>query len=100
MEVRMGTKDFTEQFLLGKMMAQLIEIDLYPDYTGTGLTAILDKKVGEIDTSVSRYVRRMYRDKFDCAWLEPFGFNNTCWQSPRSVTAAPPCFSAAAARRL
>ena len=99
-----GTKNFTEQFILGELMAQLIEartdlsverrfnlggtmichgalvngeIDLYPEYTGTALTAILRQEVGAPPDSVYRAVSRAYRDRFDCDWLAPFGFNNT-----------------------
>ncbi|MFN3422806.1 MAG: glycine betaine ABC transporter substrate-binding protein, partial [Armatimonadota bacterium] len=102
--VRIGTKNFTEQLILGELLAQLIEahtplrverkfnlggtvichqalvrgdIDLYPEYTGTALTAILRMPThGEPDEVLS-IVRREYRLKFQCEWLEPFGFNNT-----------------------
>lgn len=102
--VRIGTKNFTEQLILGELLAQLIEahtplrverkfnlggtvichqalvrgdIDLYPEYTGTALTAILKMPtLGEPD-EVLAIVRREYRLKFQCEWLEPFGFNNT-----------------------
>jgi len=103
-EVHIGTKNFTEQFILGEMMAQMIElhtplhvrrtfnlggtvichqaltqgeIDLYPEYTGTGLTAVLDRGVPEDPDRVLGIVRKEYRERFDCVWLEPFGFNNT-----------------------
>ena len=102
--VRIGTKNFTEQLILGELLAQLIEahttlqverkfnlggtvichqalvrgdIDLYPEYTGTALTAILKlPTLGEPD-EVLAIVRREYRLRFQCEWLEPFGFNNT-----------------------
>ncbi|MFQ5931094.1 MAG: glycine betaine ABC transporter substrate-binding protein [Nitrospiraceae bacterium] len=102
--VRIGTKNFTEQLILGELMAQLIEahthlaverrfnlggtmichgalqsreIDLYPEYTGTGLTAILKQQVVSDPDEAYRIVAREYRRRFDAQWLAPFGFNNT-----------------------
>jgi len=102
--VRIGTKNFTEQLILGELMAQLIEahtslrverkfnlggtvichqalvrgdIDLYPEYTGTALTAILRRETITDPKKVLAIVRQAYREKFRCQWLEPFGFNNT-----------------------
>ncbi len=102
--IRIGTKNFTEQLILGELMAQLIEvhtdlrverkfnlggtvichqalvrgdIDLYPEYTGTALTAILKRETVTDPEEVLRIVRQAYREKFRCEWLEPFGFNNT-----------------------
>ena len=103
-EIRIGTKNFTEQLILGELMAQMIEantdvrakrvfnlggtlichealvrgeIDLYPEYTGTGLTTILKQGVPEDPALVFDIVREAYRKKFSCVWLSPFGFNNT-----------------------
>ena len=102
--LRVGTKNFTEQLILGEMIAQLIEgrtdlavdrkfnlggtmichgamvngeIDVYPEYTGTALTAILNREVISNPDSAYRIVADAYLEQFDCAWLEPFGFNNT-----------------------
>ncbi len=102
--LRVGTKNFTEQLILGEMIAQLIEdrtdlavdrkfnlggtmichgamvngeIDVYPEYTGTALTAILKREVISNPDSAYRVVADAYLEQFDCAWLEPFGFNNT-----------------------
>ena len=102
--VRVGSKSFTEQLILGELMAQLIErhsalgverifdlggtmicheallageIDVYAEYTGTGLTAIL-KEEGAIERQdVYESVATAYADQFDLRWLAPFGFNNT-----------------------
>lgn len=109
--VRICTKNFTEQILLGEIMAQVIEertslavdrrfglggtiichnalatgqVDLYPEYTGTALTAILgedaapaggDEPQGE--ESVYSTVRQVYLDRYGLQWLTPFGFDNT-----------------------
>jgi glycine betaine/choline ABC-type transport system substrate-binding protein len=103
-KVVIASKNFTEQLLLGELMAQLIEektelavlrrfnlggtmichgalvsgeIDIYAEYTGTGLTAVLKRPVlSNSDESLS-VVARKYREHFDVEWLKPFGFNNT-----------------------
>lgn len=102
--VRIGSKNFTEQLILGELMSQLIEvrtslkverrfnlggtiichqalvkgaIDLYPEYTGTALTAILNMATITDPEKVFAIVKDAYRQKFRCEWLEPFGFNNT-----------------------
>jgi len=102
--IRIGSKNFTEQLILGEMMAQLIEertdlaverrfnlggtmichgaltsgeIDLYAEYTGTGLTAILGREVVTDQAEALNIVGREYRERFKVEWLAPFGFNNT-----------------------
>lgn len=102
--IRIGTKNFTEQFILGELMAQLIEartdlsvarrfnlggtmichaalksgeIDLYAEYTGTALSAILKQSVIINPGRAHEAVRREYRQRFAADWLRPFGFNNT-----------------------
>ncbi len=54
------------------------EIDIYPEYTGTALTAILDYK-GRPATpeKVFDMVSAEYLKRFNLRWLKPFGFNNT-----------------------
>ena len=102
--IRIATKNFTEQLILGEIMAQLIEaksdlavdrrfnlggtmichgalvngeIDIYAEYTGTALTAIL-KNQSVSDAGITyRQVKKAYMDKFELRWLAPFGFNNT-----------------------
>ena len=102
--VVVGSKNFTEQLILGELMAQLIEektslkverrfnlggtmichkaladgeIDLYAEYTGTGLTAILKEPVIRDPEKALRHVRKAYQERFGIRWLIPFGFNNT-----------------------
>ncbi len=102
--VRIGTKNFTEQLILGELMAQLIEshtdlrverrfnlggtmichgalksgeIDLYAEYTGTALTAILKQSVIADPDRAHVMVSREYRQRFAADWLRPFGFDNT-----------------------
>ncbi len=103
--VTVGSKDFTEQFIVAELMAQTIEartglevrrrtnlggtmichnalrqggIDLYAEYTGTALKNILglDAETGDA-ADILQAVRDAYRRDFDLVWLTPFGFNNT-----------------------
>jgi osmoprotectant transport system substrate-binding protein len=99
-----GSKNFTEQDLLGEIVAQQIErrtalpvqrrfhlggtfvchaalvggqIDLYVEYTGTALVAILHQpSVTDPDTAYAR-VRAAYARRFGAEWLRPLGFDNT-----------------------
>ena len=99
-----GSKNFTESLMLGELLAQEIEarthlkterrfylagtyicqqailagrIDIYPEYTGTALTAILKQKVGSNKADVYQRVKREYEKRFDLTLGPPFGFNNT-----------------------
>jgi len=112
--VRIGSKNFTEQLILGEMYALLLEqagipvetslnlggtavahealvngdIDLYPEYTGTALTVVLETPIesvqatpvpegASIDERVYEIVAREYADRFDLVWLDQVPFNNT-----------------------
>lgn len=102
--VTIATKNFTEQFILGELIAQIIEdktnivvdkkfnlggtmichgalisneIDLYPEYTGTALTAILNKEVLANPEEAFELIKKGYKKRFEAVWLPPFGFNNT-----------------------
>lgn len=102
--ITIGGKDFTEQLILGEIMAQLIEhdtglkvhrklflggtmvcfnalqagdLDLYAEYTGTGLVNILDQPATTDPDKTFAIVKKEFADKYDLHWLEPFGFNNT-----------------------
>jgi glycine betaine/choline ABC-type transport system substrate-binding protein len=99
-----GSKNFTEQVILGEIVAQHLEkklgakvdrklnlggtllahqalvagqIDLYPEYTGTALTAVLKLPVSREAASVENRVRQEYRSQWNIEWLPPLGFNNT-----------------------
>ena len=58
------------------------QIDLYPEYTGTALLAILHPPPGEVERlagnrdSVYSYVRRRFDQLYGLTWLDPIGFNN------------------------
>ncbi len=102
--VTIGSKDFGENIVLGEMLAQLIEaktdikvnrklnmggtfvnfealqkgdIDIYPEYTGTGLTAQLKMDVIPDPDEAYKTVSEEFQKQFKITWLEPFGFNNT-----------------------
>jgi len=102
--VTVGSKNFTEQVVLGEIVAQHLEfrlglrvkrqlnlggtllahqallrgdIDLYPEYTGTALTAILKLPPAHDPAASIALVRAEYRTRFDLEWLDPLGFNNT-----------------------
>ena len=98
-----ASKDFTEQFILGEMYAQLLEdagfnverrlnlggtpvahqalldgqIDLYPEYTGTGLLTVLRLGVMSDPQAVYSTVKDAYAEQFSLVWLEPAPMNNT-----------------------
>jgi osmoprotectant transport system substrate-binding protein len=99
-----GSKNFTESLMLGELLAQEIEarthlnverrfylagtyicqqailsgrIDIYPEYTGTALTAILKQKVGSDKSGVYQRVKQEYEKQFGLTLGAPFGFNNT-----------------------
>jgi glycine betaine/choline ABC-type transport system substrate-binding protein len=99
-----GSKNFTEQLVLGEIMAQQIEnkthlpverrfylagtyicqqailggrIDIYPEYTGTALTAILKEQPSNNPVEVYNRVKTEYARRFNLELGQPFGFNNT-----------------------
>lgn len=63
------------------------EIDLYAEYTGTGLTAVLKSGVISDAKKALGHVRKEYQDRFDLRWLEPLGFNNTYTITVRAAQA-------------
>jgi osmoprotectant transport system permease protein len=102
--ITIGGKDFTEQLILGEIMAQIIEhdtnlrverklflggtmicfnalrsgdLDMYAEYTGTGLVNILDETAISDPKKTFSVVKKQFSEQFDIQWLEPFGFNNT-----------------------
>jgi osmoprotectant transport system substrate-binding protein len=99
-----GAKNFTEQVVLGELLAQEIEaktpltverrfylagsyicqqamvagrIDAYVEYTGTALTAILKQRVDRDPESVLKTVRDLYQSKYQITVGPPLGFENT-----------------------
>jgi osmoprotectant transport system permease protein len=59
------------------------QIDLYPEYTGTGLLVLLQASQPVVDSLISDnkkvydYVSGEFTRKFNIKWLAPIGFNNT-----------------------
>ena len=103
-QIVVGSKNFTEQLILGEIAAQQLErrlhtevdrklnlggtllaheslvngqIDLYPEYTGTALTAVLKAPVSRDAAAVLNTVRSEYRSRWKLEWMAPLGFNNT-----------------------
>jgi osmoprotectant transport system substrate-binding protein len=99
-----GSKNFTEQLILGELIAQQLEaktnlqverrfflagtyichqailagrIDIYPEYTGTSLTAVLKQPPSKDRQLVYDRVKQEYERRFQLAVLEPLGFNDT-----------------------
>jgi len=99
-----GTKNFTEQVVLGELLAQEIEakshlhvqrrfylagsyicqqalvsgrIDAYVEYTGTALTAILKQPLDRDQQRVLDTVRRLYAQRYNVTVAPPLGFENT-----------------------
>ncbi|MBD1851959.1 glycine betaine ABC transporter substrate-binding protein [Leptolyngbya sp. FACHB-711] len=101
--IRVGSKDFTEQFIIGEMYASVLEkaglqverklnlggtpvaqkalengeIDVYPEYTGTGLLTVLKLPANSDQKAVFDTVSQNYKEKFNLVWLEPAPMNNT-----------------------
>lgn len=101
--ITVASKDFTEQFIIGEMYALLLEdagytverkmnlggtpiahqalldgeIDVYPEYTGTGLLTVLKHDVMSNPKAVYELVKSDYAEQFDLAWLDPAPMNNT-----------------------
>ncbi|MBV8051796.1 MAG: ABC transporter substrate-binding protein [Acidobacteriaceae bacterium] len=99
-----GSKNFTEQLVLGELIAQQIEgkthltverrfylagtyichqailsgrIDIYPEYTGTALTAVLKEKPAGSKEQIYESVKSEYASRFNLAVGPTFGFNDT-----------------------
>jgi osmoprotectant transport system permease protein len=69
------------------------KIDLYPEYTGTGLLVILHApgrvldSLGHRPENVYRYVQGAFHTQYGITWLKPIGFNNTYALMMRRVQA-------------
>lgn len=55
------------------------DIDMYVEYSGTGLEAVLKEKAkpGESADEIFERVKKGYKEKYDVVWLKPLGFENT-----------------------
>ena len=101
--ITVASKDFTEEYILGEMYALLLEnggykvtrkinlggtpvvqqallnnqVDLYPEYTGTGLLTVLKLPVMSDPKAVYDKVKSEYEKQFKLTWLEAAPMNNT-----------------------
>jgi osmoprotectant transport system substrate-binding protein len=101
--VNVGSKDFTEQLIIGEMYALVLEengftvnrklnlggtpvaqaaiesgeIDLYPEYTGTALLTVLNLPASSDQQAVFDTVKQEYQERFGLVWLDPSPMNNT-----------------------
>src|SRR5262249_50670803 len=101
--VVVGSKSFTESTILAEIVAQRLEqggikverrfslgatnicfeairsgaIDMYPEYTGTGLMAILHEAPRPDRAAVLETVRDEFAKRYDLVWFDPLGFDNT-----------------------
>src|SRR6266403_2205958 len=103
-KITIGSKFFTEQVILAELLAQHIEtktgipverktnlggtllvhkalqageLDLYVEYTGTALTAVLNESPQGGSHAVYNRVKQLYSDRFHFEVTEPLGFENT-----------------------
>lgn len=104
-KIVIGSKFFTEQVILAELLAQHIEartgitverktnlggtllvqkamqtgdLDLYVEYTGTALTAVLNESPGsDASSTIYNRVQQAYAERFQMVVTEPLGFENT-----------------------
>ena len=102
--IHIATKPMSEQFILGEMLALLIEensdlhvkitkgvgggtsnihpamvkgdFDLYPEYTGTGWLVILKKDSLLPPGQLFSELQKEYSREYGLKWVAPYGFNN------------------------
>ena len=123
--VRVGSKNFSEQLILGEIVAQHLEnrlhghvsrkldlggtllahqamlqgdLDVYPEYTGTALTAVLKAKPLRDPAQVLGAVRTGY-SQWHLEWLDPLGFENTFAMVIRREPGGPATLTEAASAR-
>ncbi len=101
-KITVGSKDFTESLILGELYAVALEdngfkvdrklnlasaivhsalinneVDIYPEYTGTGLLAVLKEEPIYDSKKVYDEVSKKYKEKFDVIWLDPSTANDS-----------------------
>ncbi len=114
-KVVLASKPMTEQYILGEILTELIEknsditvekkfgigggtsnihpamlkgeIDIYPEYTGTGWLAVLRKKSIKDSDILFDSVKKQYAAEYDIYWSERYGFDNTYSLAVRKETA-------------
>ncbi len=104
-KVVIASKPHSEQYILAEMLTQLIEthtditveqklgigggtaniqpamlageIDIYPEYSGTGWLFVLKQELINDPDALYDAVTEQYKSEFDIVWLDRYGFNNT-----------------------
>lgn len=103
-EIVIGSKNFTEQLILGEILAQYLghacsaptdgrfylggtyichqallagRIDTYVEYTGTAVAAVLKEKFSNDRSQVLEQMKTGYKQRFNLDVMSPLGFNNT-----------------------
>lgn len=104
-KVVIASKPMTEQFILVEMLTALIEansdivveqkmgigggtanihpgiingeIDIYPEYSGTGWLFVLKEDLINNPDELFAEVKEKYNSEYNIKWMEPYGFNNT-----------------------
>jgi osmoprotectant transport system substrate-binding protein len=101
--VIIGSKNFTEEYIVADMYAQLLQqagfnvvtklnlggtpvaqaailkgdIELYPEYTSTALLTVLNDQPMQDPTQIYNTVKSQYEQKYKLTWLDPSPFNDT-----------------------
>ena len=104
-KVVIASKPMTEQFIIVEMLTALIEensdikveqkmgigggtanihpgmvngeIDIYPEYSGTGWLFVLKEELINSPEALFKGVKEKYTSEYNIKWFEPYGFNNT-----------------------
>jgi len=104
-KIVIASKPMTEQFILVEMLSALIEsesdivveqkmgigggtanihpgmingeIDIYPEYSGTGWLFVLKEELINNPEELFNNVKEKYETEYNIKWMEPYGFNNT-----------------------
>ncbi|MCY6369997.1 glycine betaine ABC transporter substrate-binding protein [Clostridium ganghwense] len=109
-----GSKNYSEQLILGNMFATLVEkntdikverklnlggssviweamksgdVDMYVEYTGTGLVSIMQRDPINDSEKTYNIVKDYFHKEYGIEWLDPLGFNNTYVLAVRQDTA-------------
>lgn len=100
--IRVGSKDFTENLVIAEIYALALEdngytvervsnissslihnsivndeIDLYPEYTGTGLLSVLGEGMETDPEKVYKTVKKEYEEQFNLTWLDYASANDS-----------------------
>lgn len=128
-DIVVASKNFTESLILGEIAAQQIErklhltvdrkldlggtlltqeaivkgdIDIYPEYTGTGSSVVLKQSIPDDPLRAYMAVKDAYLKRFHLVWLPPLGFNDTfaiVVRTPEAQQLRAPELSAATSRK-